>query len=90
MGSIFGGAIDRGKSLKITLADDTLCLLRANNPFPIDRTNLIALHPFYQALIIMIVDRATMFFVHCKLPLLSGKDKKLYLRLFHGIIATLN
>ncbi|KAF1740527.1 hypothetical protein MXB_3588, partial [Myxobolus squamalis] len=60
-----------GKILKekhqifLWLADDVLCLLRANNPCLVDGTYRIALHLFYQALFIMAFDRAMSCFVSC-------------------------
>ncbi|KAF1743480.1 hypothetical protein MXB_1606, partial [Myxobolus squamalis] len=62
----------------------------ANNPCLIDRTHLIQLNLFYHALVIMIFDRATSFFVPWVFYLFSKKGKRLYLRLFHEIIFILD
>ncbi|KAF1741815.1 hypothetical protein MXB_3633 [Myxobolus squamalis] len=72
MGWIFGGAID--------LTDDALCLRKKNNMCQIDETYRIALHPFYQALVILTFDHAMSCFVPCIR----------YLHLFHEIIVTLD
>ncbi|KAF1743242.1 hypothetical protein MXB_5571 [Myxobolus squamalis] len=86
----------RGKILKenhqifLWLADDALCLLWENNLCLIDRTYLIALHLFYQALVIMNFDRVTSYFFRCVFALVCRKSERLYLHLFHEIIDMLN
>ncbi|KAF1741496.1 hypothetical protein MXB_4643, partial [Myxobolus squamalis] len=70
--------------------DNALCLLQENNLCLIDGTYRIALHPFYQALVIMTFDRAMSCFVPFVFALVSRKGIRLYLRLFQKIIAMLD
>ncbi|KAF1740859.1 LOW QUALITY PROTEIN: hypothetical protein MXB_728, partial [Myxobolus squamalis] len=64
-----------------SLTDDALCLLRANNLCPSNRTYRITLHLLFQAIIIITFDCAIMCFVSCMFTFLAGKVRD-YILLF--------
>ncbi|KAF1741347.1 hypothetical protein MXB_3194, partial [Myxobolus squamalis] len=85
-----GEYFERKSSNFLGLANDALCLLCANNLCRIDRSYLIPLHPFFHALVIMIFDRATSFFVYWVFSLFGRTGKTLNLCVFYEIIAMLD
>ncbi|KAF1744981.1 hypothetical protein MXB_3688 [Myxobolus squamalis] len=77
-----------GEFLEVPLEGGNLETKPSN--FAMVGTSRIALHLFYEALAIMTFDRAMYHFVPCMYASRSGIGEKLYLRLFHEKIDTLD